>query len=273
MLRHRMDLIIAAMALNVVVNGCKPEVSQLTWEEIDVETAYSEMMYPTGRLEYVSAYQFQNYLGENVTKQLSLALTMAATLEKLAKAAGAETETVSDGGIDPDSGPFDPPKGTDTEKTSSSTNLFLEIGCPGPDGYSTGRDFSNGLIRIDSGDLSDFSLHNFFEGVHLLLSFRNCAIPRVVIDATTPAYLFGGFSGILVDTKALGLEKGNIKAKYVYSRGPNSSLLVNVKNEGTYRLDSIAEGDRVEMVVVTANGRISCHFAVYGNVFNGCTFL
>jgi hypothetical protein len=200
-------------------------------------------------------------------------MTMAATLKKLADAANASPTTADASDAQPDGGVFELPIETDTEKTSNNTNMFLEIACPGREGYAIGRNFLNGRLRIDSGDLSDFSLRDFTEGVHLLLSFQECTIPGEVINAETPAYLFGGFSGILLDARKLGIHKGEIRAKYAYTRRDRTSILINVKDEGTYRLDFAIGNSDVKLDVVSANGTIECHFTAYGNVFLGCTFV
>jgi hypothetical protein len=243
----------------------------LTWEEIDVEHALKEMYAPTGFITYVSAAPFQQYLGAATVNQVSRALTMAATLVKLAEAAGAEPAPVSDAGADhPDGGMFEIPDEPDTEMTSNSTTLSLEIACPGEFGYGVGRDFANGLLRIDSGNLVDFSLQDFWSGAHLLVTFDACAVPGNVIEGQTVGYLFGGFYGILLDAEALGVERGDIVVKYVYARQNDYSLLIDVEGEGTYRLDTAVEGDKVEIDVVAANGVIQCHFSGYGSIFTGC---
>ena len=254
--------------------SCKPDVSFVTWEKVDPQGAFYRMSEVTGHIEYVETDPMQQYLGTRMGGYTETGLTIAATLAKLAESAGV-TLSPQDGGVvgDPEDEDEEATPVNEKVQLENSTNLYLDIACPGEDGHGVGEDFENGYLRIVSDDLSDFSFDDLEDGAHMLLTFEECVLPGLTLEGSAPAYMLGGFTSVLIDVQELGLGVGGIRAVFLnVSFGKSFRLLLDVSGEGTYRLDASLDDDEVTVAAVTADGTAECEFGLYGNYFQGCDF-
>ena len=182
MASHRQSRIVGLWIACAVSFSCSSNVEHKTWERLDYEAALTAMRYPTGQL---AALEPPNSpISAQIEKQapevMSRLLLFVGTLALLAQAASTEPPDTGDDAGDglPDAGIIPTPDSEpDIETSRTGTHLFLEAACPGPDAYRLAQDFKYGFIRIDSDDLTDFSMKGMEKGAHLLLQFEDCQIP------------------------------------------------------------------------------------------------
>ena len=275
MMRRLTTLFLVLFSAAASLSSCDPKVQHKTWDRIDTDAAMNALWRPTGWLGFEwgdTGTPMDAYLNEYLPGLWKRIRFFAGTLELLAHAAGTEPTQ-----LDIDAGQWLPDAGTisseNKEATSVGTYFYLDVACPGPDSYDAAKDFTFGRLRIDSDDLSDFSLRNWNNGVHMLLDFQACQTPAGTIDETAAAYMVGGFSGLLVDLAPFGLEVGEIKGLYLFAQRNGGSILIDTGETGTYRMDVDVDNYRQEVRLVAANGTILCHTDLYNEEIEGCALL
>ncbi len=222
-----------ALALGLLsLSACGDrETEPVRWEGVAVEPTLEALERPTGVLSPASALEVGGYFVRHAPTILQVIRTLLRLFELEIDLPPPDEEDTGGGG-----GLIDP-------GLLTSTSLFVELACWGPQLLRPDFHFRYGSVRVDTDSVARLtddaaSLHG-----HLLLSYDECLMPSGTLRGASPAYYnrVGARDYLLLDFNTEVIDRdGELRSSIhipLMLRDGNYQALYELEEGGTLRVE------------------------------------